>query len=1085
MGTGSIIKYSASAGSGKTFELAARYLLKLFTSEGQAYKKILAVTFTNKAAAEMKLRITDHLFRISRGEKTNMSERLTKQTGLSPDELKNKSKQILNTILHDYSFFNVGTIDRFFQRIIRSFAKEFGLQYSYLIELDHKYLLAKAIDETVENAAHDAKLLKWLTELSLEKTEEGKSWNIKWHISEIAGEIFREKFRLIPEQDRKKLEDKQLLENYIRDLQNLQNEFSSGIKERAGKCRDFLDKYHVSDDMFYYGTRGGVGAFISKILNLKNEYYPEPGDRVMKVKENIWSAKNGLSPELRAALDGGFDGLFLELLNYYIDNYKTANTAKLITEFAYILGIFSDILNSFRNITITENRFLLSDTGELLLKLIGDDQTPFIYEKTGNSYDNFMIDEFQDTSVIQWRNFLPLIENSIAGGHDNLVVGDVKQSIYRWRNSDWRIMSEFLEQQIDRSRIVTERLITNYRSLRNIIAFNNSLFSVLPSLFDENSEFSGDRMKLRTIYSDVKQYCTENGKGGYVRIELIDFSKNKPFDEIVLERLPLIVEELQDKGYKASDIGILVRKNREGVNVINSFINYRATASKEKTTRYNYSIVSGESLLLNSSPAVAFVIALLRFSTDPADRLSKAFMLRNWLIANGRNPEGSDLSDIDSDFDRFFPSDWRNFIENLKHLPVFEAVENGINYFGLGNSGENFAFLSAFQQSVFEYSVNNSSDIPSFLAWWDVYGYDLSLSLSDRQDSIRVMTIHKAKGLEFKAVIVPFLNWSMTYERKKYPIIWVNPVEKPFNTVTLVPVRYKKSMLQTHFAEDFMYEKYCATVDNLNLTYVAFTRAKEVLIGFCPGKDMDKESKNNRSQKETAIKLDYVYECLYNAFKNTVPPDNKVPLVDLKSHFECHTGIFELGELSKVERDEEKISEEDFSEINYYVNNEIPALRIKFHGEGLLSKDNEKQEIRLNYGNLMHNILSSVITLDDIPSAVSRMVQEGRISEGDRDEIERRIKEATSSDEVKEWFRPGLRIITEADILTTGGTIKRPDRVIISDDRAIVVDFKFGRERSEYKEQVKIYRDLLLNMGYRHVDAYLWYFDQGKIICVN
>lgn len=1077
MGTGTITKYSASAGSGKTFELTARYLQKLFTSQGQAYKRILAVTFTNKAAAEMKYKIIDHLFRISKGEETSMLKRLEKDTGLSPEELEDKSKQLLRAILHDYSFFNVGTIDSFFQRILRAFAREFGLQYSYLIELDHKYLLARAIDDTVENAATDAELLKWLTTLGLEKTEEGKSWNIKWHIEDIAGEIFREKFRLIPENERKKLEDKQLLENYIKNLQGFQQKILDEIKKRARECRDFLDRHHVTDDMFYYGTSGGVGSFINKMLSIKNEYYPEPGARVMKVKENhpVWSSKNGPTPQLEAARKNEFENLFLEMLDFYLDNYKIVNTAKLITEYAYILGIFSDILKSFRNITTTENRFLLSDTGELLLKLIGGDQTPFIYEKAGNTYENFMIDEFQDTSVIQWNNFLPLIENSIAGGFENLVVGDVKQSIYRWRNSDWRIMSEYLEKQIDKSRIIPESLGSNYRSLRNIVAFNNSLFSVLPSLLDKSPDFSGVNMKISSIYSDVKQSCPENREGGYVRVEFID-NNDGAYKEAVLERLPEVIEELQDKGFKASDIAILVRKNREGVDVINSFINYKVKASLEKTAKYNYSIVSGESLLIGSSPAVAFILALLRFSIDPSDRLSKALMLRNWLIATGEKPEKTDLSDIDNDANELFPDGWMKFTENLKHMPVFEAVENSISFFRLGEPGENFAFLSAFQQSVFEYSLNNSSDIPSFLEWWNLYGADLSLTLSDRQESIRVITIHKAKGLEFKVVIVPFLNWTMTYEGNMTPIIWINPEKEPFNEINLVPVRYKKDMLLTLFANEYLYEKYCATIDNLNLLYVAFTRAKEVLIGFCPIKDKDKEEK----------KLGHVNKCLFASFlEKSVNQNGREPLIDLSMYFNRETCVFELGDLVKVTQHEKQIAEGGFTELKYNVNPNIPSLRIKFHGEGLFIKEGEKIEARLNYGKLMHEILASVITLDDIPAAVNRMVQEGRIDEGEKEEIEKRINSAVSSDEIMEWFRPGLKIVTEADILTTKGTIRRPDRVIISDDRAIVVDFKFGRERSEYKEQVALYRNLLLEMGYKQVDAYLWYVDQGKVVCVN
>ncbi|MGQ9619898.1 MAG: UvrD-helicase domain-containing protein [Bacteroidales bacterium] len=1069
MGTGTLTKYGASAGSGKTFELTTRYLLKLFNSPGQAYKKILAVTFTNKAAAEMKTKILNQLFSISKGENSKMTLRLMKETALPFEKLESKSQQILYSILQDYSFFHVGTIDSFFQRILRVFTREIGLQHGYLIEIEHKHILDQAVDNTLEDAVSDRALLNWLTRYEYDRIEEGKSWNIKGDISKLAEEIFSERFRLMSDVEREKLGDRNFLENYVTLLKNIQKDFASELTERAWKCRALLNKHNVTDNMFYGGSRRGVGSFIEKLAGGTDGIYKPPGSDVLKVKEPepIWTSKAGASPELKAAFNDGFREHFLETLDYYEKHYPAANTARLIVENVYILGILSDILRNVHNVTTAENRFLLSDAGELLHRLICGDQTPFIYEKAGNTFENFMIDEFQDTSVIQWNNFLPLIENSMANGNDNLVVGDIKQSIYRWRNSDWRILGQYLEKQIDKTRIISQNLDVNYRSRKNIIAFNNALFSVLPELIDESAGNQERGMNLSTIYHDVRQICPENREGGFVRITFVP-EEEDTFENVVLQKIPLIIEELQDKGYRASDIGILVRYNNEGAEVINSIIEYRASAGAEKTSRYNYSIVSGESLLLNSSPAIGFVIALFRFLLDPDDKLSKALMVRNWLIATGRPPVEKDLSDLNHNADELWPGGWQKFISGIKQKPVFEAIESVIRFFGIGADNHNTAFLNAFQDSVFEYSINYSSDIRSFLEWWDIYGPDRSLALSDQQDSIRVMTIHKAKGLEFRAVILPFVNWPLGHG-KQNPTIWVTPQVKPFNNVNLVPVKYKSDLKYSLFADDYLAETYYAKIDNLNLLYVAFTRAKEVLFGFCPSKPEN----------------DSVAAWLSRALRTKPFPVDKKPLLNLPDYFNEHEGIFSTGEIIPTGTTEETSAAKDIRCEGYYVNDGIKGLHIKFHGEKWFIKQDENRKSKLNYGRLMHDVLASVITAGDIYSAVGKMILDGRINENEKDEIEKRILKAIAVPEVDEWFKPGLKILTEADILTTEGTLRRPDRVIISEDKVTVVDFKFGNERNEYIEQINLYKRLLLEMDYRQVDAFIWYVDGNKIVRVK
>lgn len=1069
MEKGTLTKYSASAGSGKTFELTARYMARLLKSPGQSYRRILAVTFTNKAAAEMKRKILDHLAAIAAGERTKMAERLITDTGFSFDELKIKSGRILFSILHDYSFFNVGTIDSFFQRIIRAFARETGLQHGYQIEIEHRHVLDRAVDMTLEDAKNDRALMNWLIRYEYDRIEEGKSWNIKNDITSLAGEVFRERFRLMDEDDRKRLSDKDFLEDYIGTLKKIRKDFSTELIGLAQKCRALLNRHNVTDDMFFRGNSGGIGSFLQKIEKEFDGICPPPGATVLKVKdpEPVWTSKAGPSPQLKAAFDDGFKELFLHTLGFYERGSLAANTALLIIQHVYILGILSDILRNVHIITTAENRFLLSDAGEFLYRLTSADQTPFIYEKAGNNYENFMIDEFQDTSVIQWNNFLPLVENSMAGGHDNLVVGDVKQSIYRWRNGDWRIMGKYLAKQIKESRILDVKLDTNYRSLKNVVAFNNALFTVLPRLIDESAVSPDPEMTLASIYSDTRQMCHQNREGGLVRIEFLR-KEEDDFMTLVLQKLPRMIEELQDKGFRASDIGILVRYNNEGAAVINSVIGYSASAGEEKNNRYNYSIVSGESLFLNASPAVSFIIALFTYLLNQSDNLSLAVMIRSWLIATGNTGSEKDLSDTAAQADELWPADWRIFISRLRQKPVFEAVEQVIRYFSLGSSGDNSSFLHAFQDAVFEYSVNFSTDIQSFLEWWELYGPDKSLALSDRQDSIKVMTIHKAKGLEFRAVIVPFITWPLGHGRKN-PIIWVNPSEEPFNRLSLVPVKYKNDLQYSFFSSDYSAETYNARIDNLNLLYVAFTRAREILIGFCPD-EPEKDSIAGWLKSALAVM--------------PVTEDDK-PLLHLPDYFHTDNKVFLAGKYPETEAIQHPEETPAAGAGEYFVGGDLAGLHIKLHGEKWFLKQDEKQKSKLNYGRLMHDILSAVFTPEDIPGAVRKMVLDGRITEKEGSEITERITLALETPQVKEWFGPDLKILTETDILAPGGDLRRPDRIILSGNKATVVDFKFGNVRDEDIRQVTRYRRLLNDMGFENAEAFIWYVDGNKVVKVE
>ena len=803
MGKGTLTIYSASAGSGKTYALTEIYLISLFRSRYN-YRRILAVTFTNKATAEMKSRILDNLNKLSTGEKSDYLNALMTATGKSEEWIRKESGEILNTILHDFSRFSVSTIDSFFQKIVSAFTREAGLHSGFNVELDHSIILSSAVDEMIKSAASGTQLNRWLMRYAMTNLEEERSWNLKDGILKLSEELFKEKFKILSSGDRSNLENKEFLLGYIGKITSHVGSFEKRLAELGKSAEKIFAEYDLTDDMFYQKGRGIPGF----IRALASGSVKEPNKYVREI-ENVppkWSAKEP-AVQLRKAIGNGLEAIVLEMIRFHDGNIKDYKTANAILSNIYALGILSDVLHNIHLITTEENSFLLSDAGEVISLITGEDQSPFIYEKVGNRYENFMIDEFQDTSIIQWKNLWPLISNSMSEGFDNLVVGDVKQSIYRWRNSDWKILGSFLGSRVDNDRFLSKPLLQNWRSRSNIIIFNNSLFTIIPFLIDQVFKEDPGQISFGRIYSEAVQSDPGKKNGGYVRIEFIENQKDLKWSDAVLGRLPVVVESLQSKGYAASDIGIIVRDGREGASVLKTFIDYNSSCSDEKKQRFNYNVVSSDSLLLSSSPAINFIISVISSVNDPADMISRALMLRLYLLAMERQDAGDvslESGKIAETSRICFPEGYEAFLERLKQLPLFEATESIIGFFGLGELLSNVAYLNTFQDYVVAFTGSRSGDMQAFLEWWETTGSGKSVVLPGNQNAMRILTIHKSKGLEFKVVILPFLSWDLDHMPSKQPFLWVKPEEKPFSDIGVVPVKYGSELSNTLFAEYYL-----------------------------------------------------------------------------------------------------------------------------------------------------------------------------------------------------------------------------------------------------------------------------------------
>ncbi|MFN7602129.1 MAG: 3'-5' exonuclease, partial [Bacteroidota bacterium] len=478
-----------------------------------------------------------------------------------------------------------------------------------------------------------------------------------------------------------------------------------------------------------------------------------------------------------------------------------------------------------------ENLLLLSDAPKFLNVLMREQDTSFIYEKVGSFYRHYLIDEFQDTSGLQWGNLLPLVQNGIAQNYKSLIVGDIKQSIYRWRGGDLSILQQKIKSDVNELQILTHTLDTNYRSDANIVKFNNSLFKTAAELV---SKQTGDEFPQQA-YQDAEQQPYKNPAQGYVNIQFLNGkAEEKSFSETALDRLPKLFEDLQSQGVNVQDIAFLVRDNKDGQKIAARFIEHKATAD---TSKFKYDVVSNESLMLYRAPCIVVLINALRVIADPNDLIARANLAYEYQKI-WPTQTFVDLNEIFADCKTKSLSNWTpaSFIHHrdyLSALSLFEMVENLIHLFNLGQLPDEVIYIQSFQDLVQEFTQREKSDLASFLDWWELNKEKKSIQVAGGIEAAQIITIHRAKGLQFKYVIIPFLDWDLGHGSKA-PLLWVQSKHALFKEAGFIPVKYTKELADTFFEEPYAEETRRIQLDNLNLLYVAFTRAEKGLIAFAP-----------------------------------------------------------------------------------------------------------------------------------------------------------------------------------------------------------------------------------------------------------
>ncbi len=1077
--------YKASAGSGKTFTITKEYI-KLLFEDTNNFKQTIAVTFTNKATDEMKSRILKEINNLAKGEKSPYYDELVRLTNNNSQLLKVKAQELLYTILHNYSWFSVTTIDSFFQRIVRAFARETGLQMGFNIELDHDRVLNNVTEKLFSDVDKNKELKRWLISFAEKNIQNGKNWNIKNTIGRLSKEIFKEDYKQFDSILINKLKDKEFLKAYNDTLQSFANKYTSFMEEQGNKALGIITDNKLDINDFPYG-KSSFANYFNKIVQARKSKDYQPGKRALDAIDtpDKWITKTTTVTK-KASIDAVYSDLnriLKEIIEFYSLNSYLYNSISIILEYIHTLGILTDISKYIREFADEENFFLISDTAHLLNSIIGKNHSPFIYEKVGVKYKHFMIDEFQDTSGMQWANFKPLVENSLSENNYSLIVGDVKQSIYRWRNGDWNLLENKIENDFYKLGTNVQSLNFNWRSKKNVIRFNNSIFHYgvhilqkcynkeVPNLVEDNlrEEMSQIIKAYSTSYQAIP---TNSNEGGSVNIEFLEDEKEYAWKEKVLEKLPLKIKYLQDKGYNAGDIAILVRKADEGRKVADCLMEFK---SQNKDKSYNFDFISNDSLFLKNSPAIKLIINSIKYLQNPKEKIHKAGILveNNYYFKESSIIEQL-FTDVDTIFDKLLPKEFISCFEDLRRMPLYELIEKIIAIFNLNLKKEYFPYLQAFQDMISDYSNQNGSDIKLFMDWWEEQKEKRVISVSENQNAIKILTIHKAKGLEFRAVIIPFCSWELD-SQKPQRIIWCKPNEDGINQLNILPVTYTTSLSETIFYKEYFKERLKAYIDNLNLLYVAFTRAEEELIILCP---------NFKEKQEKILKISDLLHYTISNYKKIEHHDNSLEYINFEKGWNFEKGVYQLGEEISVDN---RSKQRDNSLImRDYISTALDnRLKLKYHNKDYFEFSDNKEIKQFNpvsRGNIMHEILKNIISVKDIKYSVKKLEFEGKISSDQSKSLIVYINNLLFKENINQWFSEEWQVINERDIILKNGKVYRPDRVIIKDNNAVIIDYKTGKEhRKEYHTQVKVYIKALKEIGYYRVEGYLWYLDNNII----
>lgn len=1043
--------YNASAGSGKTFTLVKEYLKIILSSKrDDAYKNILAITFTNKAVEEMKTRIVATLEEFAKetpnAKALEMLEKVMGETEMSQKAIYEKSKRIIKNIIHNYASFDISTIDKFTHRVIRSFTLDLDLPMTFEVSLDTESLLNEAIDSMIAQAGEDENLTKLLVDFATEKTDDDKSWDVSRDFLEIGKLLLNENNR----SEILNFQDKSITE-FLK------------IKVQISKICDTLEQQIklIAVDTLTMITDSGVelGSFFSGYVT---NFLQKLADGKIDINTNIYKylddqhpdAKDRYSKKVPQDQKDKIDAMALDVLATVKKLNRSVGTYSFYKAFLKNLtplSVLNTINHELLKIQQEQNILSISEFNNIIHDHIKEQPAPFIYEKLGERYTHFFIDEFQDTSIMQWENLFPLIDNALSGQNDYgekgslMIVGDPKQSIYRWRGGR---AEQFIELSEDKSPfsnpdIKAENLATNFRSYAEVIEFNNSFFGFLANDFTEAS--------YKKIYADSTQKIN-NKSGGYVTVsfvnqdEVVDEEEAVEKNELYLKAILDRVEQLKEEGFLYSEMAILVRKKLQGIWIANYF------------TENNIPFISSETLLVSSSDQVLFIIELLEFIKNKINIQAKA----NFLYFIGRQLEVESIHDFikngvratnEKEFEAWLLSCGYDFsFEIIRKKSLYETAEIIVSVF---LKDANNVYIMSFLDLILEQNIRNQSSIDDFLLFWKEQGHKKSIP-SPKRNAIQILTIHKSKGLEFPVVIFPFADED--YARSIKDKLWVDNDIKEIELSRILVDNTKSVENYSEKASETLYHKNQEELlDNINILYVALTRAVEQLHVI---------------SSMRFLKSGDLPNTMGSLF---------IRFLSDKKDFHQSKLVYEFGSAKRRSIPKEKeLAQKTISVVEHGF--DIKNIKIATL-ESLMW--NTKMQESIEYGNLLHKILSFINSANDVEYALQTAIENGMITTAQMSVFRATLQTIIGMPELEEFYSPSNKIINERTIIRKEAAVVKPDKVILKpNNEALLLDYKTGDKAAKHLNQINTYATALEEMGYTVSKKTLVYV-KGTIEIVN
>ena len=1065
----------ASAGSGKTFSLTAHYLTILLSGETK-YREILAVTFTNKATEEMKTRIMEVLKGFATGaEEVEDYRRLVRKAHpeLSNTELQERSYRIYKRILHDYSRFSVSTIDGFVQKVIRGFAFELGLDSGYTLEMNFDKVKNELADKLDQQMDTNPNLLQWIIDLALDRINNNVSWNYRNELTELAGEIFKERYQpfenaiqtLIVDTD---LND--LFNEYSRTTKLQIKDFETNLARLAGKALQLFEDSNTDPN----DLKGKSRSPLFNLAKIANRDYA----KIENIAKIIDDPEEWFKKGANTGLYDSLNPVLKELYQTYVNGLPEYILAQAFNKNLYYLRLMQEMAMLLKSYREESGSLLISDAQNLLKGITGeDDGNPaFIWEKTGSRYRHFLFDEFQDTSSNQWGNFKPLLKNAMAEANgkliDHLIVGDVKQSIYRWRNGDWNILHQQAKKDIGEVYVTAANLEENYRSTTNIIRFNNMLYKALPILIQKLLNTTVDDRKVNErlyrwwiekgfdhivtdVYAEVEQKITPlTAEGGTIDITVLKtdlegtaLNKTSFRAEALLRMINKLRSLLEDELHKAGDVCILVRSNSEAIAVVDVLM------------QANINVISGEALLIENNVAIKLLINTLKVLIGLPENtaLYKANIISLYAQIRGEIVDNQDWLFLKSkqleELSEVLPDDLCSKWQSWMQQPLPELLEKLIAAYGLNTeaTSANLPYLFALRDMAGNVARQGEKGISSFLSYWDEEGRRKTLPSSERADAVQVITIHKSKGLAFKVVMIPFCNWDIN--GKTNNIFWVPTENTPYHKLQSIPLKYNQSLGQSVVAIPYYEELLYNNMDALNMLYVATTRTKEYLYMTCLGK-----------KTET---ISNIGDLIIKVLEEQLDDEGRF-LVEEPVIKKTISKRGEAASVSSLSLKKYPVSER----LGDVFNSALKRREID-----MLSGANPGRE-----GSILHEVLARAADENEVEPVLMSMLNEGFFKAHELGDLKFQALNVLRHEDLQRLLGRSKETLSERSIIDTLGKTYRPDKVLIDGEELIVVDYKFtSKESKQHVKQVNGYKNLLLAMGYQKVSAFLFYAHSGEL----